>query len=664
MADTHENGAEAPANQPSATGDNVRSTAIPEDPGVQTNPPSGTFFGLNKNRLHSWGIGAAPRNYKALYPPDPYGEEMSDNARIWSIYLNEAADFDTNILAEWRDTIDVLLVFAGLFSAVLTTFVVQTSQSMKPDYNQASMFLLFEMLKATASNGSQPSIPSSPTDFFSPSRSDECLNSLWFVSLMLSLITALVAVLVKQWLHQYVSIAWQVPMIIGLLPVLLHVLLALFFAGLAVFLFSLGMKAVVSLVSIIGFTTYMAYIIALILPVVYPYCPFKVPLTIHVHSLYQFVTDSLIPRIALIRQYPFSHVFGSDRDNVRLSMYQASRDAIIQRRNPSLKEIERDHVQKCATKVDAQSLQWLLYSTSNASVHQSVLQACSGTTYATLECLPIEYISPLSGSLCNQIEQMAPVVPSPGAEKELELYYRARILLSRHHDTNFYRYSSREKHLADRCSNERLKMVLKTNNEEAFPVLLGILQGQQRSSLALFSGVWMGLIDAAQTTSSHPSPRSGAWELELELMAILASSLNTGVNEDVTTIDKPTDEMKDYILRKIMSQSVSDYPSFHSPAVPFPFDLDGRIIPALITRVQERLCDPVYASDRKHLIQTSVTIIEHAAEILDSSLAAPIAMRPVLDILHSWLSSEAFVVVSPDLVTLVHKIYMILHLDY
>ncbi len=36
-------------------------------------------------------LGAAPRNYKARYPLDPYGQEMSANARIWSIYLDEAA---------------------------------------------------------------------------------------------------------------------------------------------------------------------------------------------------------------------------------------------------------------------------------------------------------------------------------------------------------------------------------------------------------------------------------------------------------------------------------------------------------------------------------------------------------------------------------------------
>ncbi len=58
MTDTDGNGAESPPNQPSATGDNVRSATIPEDPGAQRDPPGGTFFGLSKNQLHSWGVGA------------------------------------------------------------------------------------------------------------------------------------------------------------------------------------------------------------------------------------------------------------------------------------------------------------------------------------------------------------------------------------------------------------------------------------------------------------------------------------------------------------------------------------------------------------------------------------------------------------------------------
>ncbi|PBK62822.1 hypothetical protein ARMSODRAFT_920208 [Armillaria solidipes] len=444
--------------------------AVAEGARSQNNVPSGTFFGLNRSQLHSWGIGATPRNYKARYPPDPHGKEMSDIARIWSIYLDQAADFDANMLAEWRDTIDVLLVFAGLFSAVLTTFVVQTSQNMQPNFNEASMLLLFEILKATASNGSQIPIPSSPTDFFSPSRSDEWMNSLWFVSLTLSLITALVAVLVKQWLHQYVAIVsdssarnrarirhmryaglqtWQVPMIIGLLPVLLHVSLALFFAGLAIFIFSLGMK-VAWLVSIIGAATYMAYVIALILPLIHPYCPYKVPLTLYIHRLYQYIhrlyalfhygSGYLIRRVRYVF-VRYCHYGPDEEDHTRLE--RAGQELNTQDDSnpfspkfPTLKEIEDKHIQQYDKMVDVQSLIWLHSSTSDASVHQSVLQAISGMSFDTLKYLPDKYVEDFLRSLHEQIEHIKSLVLSPGADGELDeslkLYRRALEVLYTH----------------------------------------------------------------------------------------------------------------------------------------------------------------------------------------------------------------------------------------
>ncbi|KAK0437124.1 uncharacterized protein EV420DRAFT_1588865, partial [Desarmillaria tabescens] len=56
----------------------------------------------------------------------------------------------------WRDGLDVLLVFAGLFSAVVTTFVAQTSQSLQVDYGAVTASLLIELInvQCSASNGS------------------------------------------------------------------------------------------------------------------------------------------------------------------------------------------------------------------------------------------------------------------------------------------------------------------------------------------------------------------------------------------------------------------------------------------------------------------------------------------------------------------------------
>ncbi len=49
-----------------------------------------------------------------------------------------------------------------------------------------------------------------PQTAFAPAATDVWVNGLWFTSLFLSLTTALVAVLVKQWLHHYVVLpSWD-----------------------------------------------------------------------------------------------------------------------------------------------------------------------------------------------------------------------------------------------------------------------------------------------------------------------------------------------------------------------------------------------------------------------------------------------------------------------
>ncbi|KAK0224985.1 hypothetical protein EDD85DRAFT_777580, partial [Armillaria nabsnona] len=207
-------------------------------------------------------IGNDAYNYEEKYPEDVIYAETAPNARVWRTYEDESRIHDTNLVEESRDNVDVLLVFAGLFSAVVTTFVVQTSQSLQPDYAAISASLLYEsvLVQRAIANGSSvnaivPS-PLNPTIVFVPATTDVWVNGLWFSSLFLSLTTALVAVLVKQWLHHYVALPsgtprdrsltrqfryagfqkWHVQVIIGLLPVLMHLALAIFLVGLVIFL--------------------------------------------------------------------------------------------------------------------------------------------------------------------------------------------------------------------------------------------------------------------------------------------------------------------------------------------------------------------------------------------------------------------------------------------
>ncbi|KAI4293568.1 hypothetical protein K525DRAFT_281857 [Schizophyllum commune Loenen D] len=199
------------------------------------------------------------------YAPDPYGEELSKNARVWSVYNDEAEIADKERVQKLNGTLDALLVFltswisAGLFSAVVTTFVAQSSQALTPDYAQITASLMYKLvlLQRAAASGNTGQVPESllSLDSRTHQTSDIWVNKLWLISLMFSLLTALVSVLAKQWIQHFDSLApgsprgralvrqyrflgferWKVLAIIGFLPVLLTIALFFFFAGLVVY---------------------------------------------------------------------------------------------------------------------------------------------------------------------------------------------------------------------------------------------------------------------------------------------------------------------------------------------------------------------------------------------------------------------------------------------
>ncbi|KIY61982.1 hypothetical protein CYLTODRAFT_315087, partial [Cylindrobasidium torrendii FP15055 ss-10] len=194
------------------------------------------------------------------YPKDPIGHDMDDEARVWRIYLEEARTFDQDIVIQASESLELLLVFAGLFSAVLTTFVAQTSQSLSPDAAAQSAGALLEIAQLIRAVGSQTPVedvrPLASVASSAVSNSIVWVNGLWFVSLTLSLSTAIFAVLAKQWTRQYILPItgssrercfirqfrydglekWYFTAIIGLLPIPLHLSLIIFLVGLVIFL--------------------------------------------------------------------------------------------------------------------------------------------------------------------------------------------------------------------------------------------------------------------------------------------------------------------------------------------------------------------------------------------------------------------------------------------
>ena len=107
---------------------------------------------------------------------------------------------------------------AGLFSAVLTAFVVPKIQDLKVNpadqsayYQNQTVYMLDQISQQLASVDRQTSpnhTPPSPYHF-NPSASDRRVNILWFISLVCSLSATLLATLVQQWARAYIRIFQQ-----------------------------------------------------------------------------------------------------------------------------------------------------------------------------------------------------------------------------------------------------------------------------------------------------------------------------------------------------------------------------------------------------------------------------------------------------------------------
>lgn len=86
---------------------------------------------------------------------------------------------------------------AGLFSASVTAFIIESYAGLSPDPSQQTIALLQQISQQL--NGSPPQSQASTSDSFSPTSSTLRVNALWFLSLCLALTCALAAILVQQW---------------------------------------------------------------------------------------------------------------------------------------------------------------------------------------------------------------------------------------------------------------------------------------------------------------------------------------------------------------------------------------------------------------------------------------------------------------------------------
>ncbi|CAL1712752.1 unnamed protein product [Somion occarium] len=211
-------------------------------------------------------------NEKATMPPtamkgsqDTRKAAKQNSQEGWMKVSRLLQDYDDRRIRRIKDDIDTLLVFAGLFSAVLTAFVIESYQLLQDDFTETTARILLQVSlqlnSLTINNGFiNSTAPVAAITTFIPESSSVRVNIFWFLSLFLSLTTASLGIFVKQWWRSYSEHndedpqsyirlrffrsqgmeKWRVEQIGSILPSILQFALILFFVGLIDFLNTLN----------------------------------------------------------------------------------------------------------------------------------------------------------------------------------------------------------------------------------------------------------------------------------------------------------------------------------------------------------------------------------------------------------------------------------------
>lgn len=198
----------------------------------------------------------------------------------------------------------------------MTSFLLNSYQALTEDSTDYIADLLFDVFSST-DNGSFPTTPLRRRgEGFTTPTSVKVVNVLWFSSLAITLSVALLCILAKQWLSEYERVVlssaptaqiwsrrqayyhqgleeWGVPVLVSILPTLLHIALFLFLSGLALFLLPFDSNSAI-VVSVISCSVAAFYVVQMVLPIFSPSCAWRTPLS---REISRTMTPILGPRV-------------------------------------------------------------------------------------------------------------------------------------------------------------------------------------------------------------------------------------------------------------------------------------------------------------------------------------------------------------------------------
>ncbi|KAG8771138.1 hypothetical protein FRC12_003823 [Ceratobasidium sp. 428] len=111
-------------------------------PDTSQNPPAPQVISTQTST-------AAPRvpAYQRLARETP-GRELAPEASIWQLYVEEAKEHDGELMEGENKNLDLMLLFAALFSAILTAFIIESKNLLQQDSADVSVALLLAIAQS------------------------------------------------------------------------------------------------------------------------------------------------------------------------------------------------------------------------------------------------------------------------------------------------------------------------------------------------------------------------------------------------------------------------------------------------------------------------------------------------------------------------------------
>ncbi|KAG8932768.1 hypothetical protein FRC01_012397 [Tulasnella sp. 417] len=133
--------------------------------------------------------------------PDIPKEFGDDEGNFFMYYDKLADEIDEDVVKSLQTQLDGMLIFAGLFASVITAFLALTLPQMSADPAEDTNALLLQI--ALGGNGNITSVGDLPSASFTPPPHIYPINVLFSVSLTLTLLSSILAVLGLQWIVYY-----------------------------------------------------------------------------------------------------------------------------------------------------------------------------------------------------------------------------------------------------------------------------------------------------------------------------------------------------------------------------------------------------------------------------------------------------------------------------